>query len=226
MLSLPDHLDHLVEIEFLNDLATPELVGVEGHLLADVAHVIGLRHRHISTVIGAGIEDEVAYVVRGHRLGRTLAQVLDFVTRLPIGVASGILYAVAEAVAFLAEEGASPGVCSMGGLDAHDIFLGFDGTIELVGTGLQAARCERKEPTAADLQALLLLAEQLGLREDKALNEKLTKVSSLEEVAFMVRRAHRESCGFRQQRVGAFLRLHFADEILVERSGFGLTTIH
>lgn len=111
----------------------------------------------------------------------------------------------------------------MGGFDARDVWLGFDGSISVTGTGFQTLR-EVECPLTADLDALFVLMDDLGGWLGRAFAP--TRPLGLEEVARALRRSHREACGRRTSFVGAHVRAIFPEAVLRERSFFGLTTLH
>lgn len=161
------------------------------------------------------MDSSVPYVARPFRLGRTLAQAID---RGPAGphVMPGILHCVADALAWLADQGPWPGACAMGGFDEQDVFLGFDGSIQLVGIGLGLVR-GAVDPIEADCESLGRLLLRFGVSAGGA---------TCADVARSLRRAHRDACGERSLRLAAWLRSRFGEAIQHEREAFGLTTIH
>ena len=210
--------EHVVELERYAALRDTVLAGPDCALMTDVAHASGLRHRHVAPIVGAGVESGAPYVVRPHRLGRTLR---DVASRGPIDpeLSGAILHAVAEAIAWLAEQGPAPGCCSMGGFDESDVFLGFDGEVQLVGIGTKLARSPGRDPIEADLEALVELMERLFVRG-------IPTVASAEEAAIELRRAYRSTCAERASRIGALLRGRFETDIQRERALFGLPLLH
>jgi hypothetical protein len=218
MVALHSSYDHVVELERYAALRDTVLAGPDCALMTDVAHASGLRHRHIAPIVGAGVENGAPYVVRPHRLGRTLGEVA---ARAPIDpeLSGAILHAVAEGIAWLAEQGPARGSCSMGGFDEADIYLGFDGEVQLVGVGTKLARSPGRDPIEADVEALLELLERLKVRG-------IPTVDSAEEAAIELRRAYRATCGERSSRIGALLRSRFEEDIQRERALFGLALLH
>lgn len=211
--------ERVLELEHYTGLEHVVQSDPEGALMLDLAHVMGLRHRHLATIIGAGLLDGAPYVVRPHLLGRTLADVLG---QHAVGPepATGVLYAVAEVLGALAAEGPRPGACAMGGFDAEDIFLGFDGSILLTGAGLARGRGGDSARLARDLLALVALADQL-LPPDT-----LPAPEDAASWALALRRAYPDRCGLRTQAVGRMLRACYCDAIPGERAALGLPTLH
>ena len=195
-------------------------------LMADLRHLLGLRHRHVMRVVGAGIDSDIPYVVRRFRLGRPLAQVLD-TGRLDRPLAVALVYPVAEALAFLAEAGPKPGVCAVGGFDPRDVWIGFDGGVWLTGHGSRRLRHdENSDPVQQDLASLLRLATVVGRATRTNLRELLDEVSDLDVAQATLRRADREACGRRAEILGAWMRAYYHDAIRAERAEFGLDTLH
>ncbi len=210
--------DEVVELERYAALRNTHLAGPDGALLADLAHVAGLRHRHVAPIVGAGMDTGVPYVVRPHRLGRTLAEVLS---EAPVEeeVVGAILHAAAAGIAWLAEQGPATGTCSMGGFDETDIFLGFDGEVQLLGTGTKLARSAGRDPIEVDLESLSGLARRLGITA-------VSSATSAEDAAGRLRRSYRDACGARAHLIGAALRGRFESDMHRERARFGLPLLH
>lgn len=216
-LALHRGIDHVVEIERFDALRGTELAGPDGLLLQDLAHVVGLRHRYLLPIIGAGIDAGVPYVVRPHRLGRTLDE-LCMENFVALDLIAAVFHAVAEVVGWLAEQGPHPGACSLGGFNEEDIMLGFDGSVMLMGAGLARVRAGDRDPAEADYEALRALL--LEYEMESLLAEDATRTSH------RIRRAVREVCSERAARIGAALRAKFEDDIQQERADFGLATLH
>ena len=193
-------------------------------LLGDVAHVVGLRHRHLVPVLGAGIESNVPYVVRAHHLGATLADALDAAGSVSLETAAAILHGVLEALAFLAEEGVRPGVCSLGGFDEEDVMLGYEGSVAVTNSGMRLVRCPNGDPVRADLSSALVLAQTMDTTGELA--SVFDPEAGAREAAIATRRSYRDACGRRNELVGRFLRRHFDRQIQSDRSFFGLSTLH
>jgi hypothetical protein len=210
--------EEVVEIERYAALRDTSLAGPDCPLLADLAHVSTLRHRHIAPIVGAGMEGGAPYVVRPHRLGRTLAEAL---ARGPIDpeLAGAILHAVADALAWLADQGPAPGACAMGGLDESDIFLSYDGDVQLLGIGTKLARAQGRDPVQADLSALHEIADRLDVRS-------IERAASVHEASVLLRHAHRAGCADRAYRIGALLRARFESAMHRERALYGLPLLH
>lgn len=225
-IALHDQLEEVLEIELLDAASRTPLAGPEGTLLADVAHVVGLRHRHVAAVIGAGIESGTPYLVRQHHLGRTLEQVVDEVGGLPEELGPAILFSVAEAASFLAEQGPQAGVCCLGGFGPGEVFLGFDGTVLLFGAGLWRLRCPDGDPVEEDMESCQQLACFLDRVAGAPLEKILRGTTDPKAVALTMRRRYRDACGARAERLGTFLRAHYGDIIATERAFFGMPTLH
>ncbi len=221
-LAIGDAFEEVVAIERCELLGS--LGGSERALLADVAHVIGLRHRHLVEVLGAGVDGEVPYIVRAHRLGVPLADAHEAAGELELATAAGILHAVLEVVGFLANEGPSPGACALGGFDEDDVLLGYDGTVHLTNTGMRLVRCPNGDALRADLSSAMVLAQTLD--PTGALAACFTLDTDATETAHRVRRAYRDACAKRQELVGGLLRRHFDLQIQADRAFFGLPTLH
>lgn len=221
-LAIGDAFDEVVAIERCDLLGS--LGGSERALLADVAHVIGLRHKHLVEVLGAGVDGDVPYIVRAHPLGVTLADAHEAAGDLPRETAAAILHAVLEVVGFLANEGHMPGACSLGGFDEDDVLLGYDGTVRLTNTGLKLVRCPNGDPVRADLSSAMVLAQTLD--PEGALDACFALGTDATETAHRVRRTYRDACAKRQELVGGLLRRHFDLQIQADRAFFGLTTLH
>jgi len=213
--ALHGSFEEIVEIERYAALRDS---GPEPPVLADLAYVSLLRHRAIAPIIGAGMDGGAPYVVRPHRLGRTLADVLS---RGPIEaeLSGAILQVVAEALAWLVEQGPARGSCAMGGVDESDVFLCFDGEVQLLGIGTKLARAPGRDPIEADLASLRELADRLEIRT-------IENAVSSEEASVLLRRAHRAACGERAARIGAMMRTRFESAIHRERALYGLPLLH
>lgn len=196
--------------------------GVDGlavRLLERLNHCVGLRHAHVATVLGAGLENDVPYVLRAHTLGRTLSDMAEQELRPPAGVAAGILYSVAEGTHFLRKSGPYPGVCSVGRLDPHAVHIGWDGGVRLLGAGLALVGDERLE---ADLAGLTLLAESL----DPNLADVVADAQDLADAVARIRRARRDDCPDRQKAVGAWFRRADGEGCDALRRFFSLDPLH
>lgn len=221
VLALHDSDPHIVELELLDPL---RLTTFEPKLLHDVNHVMGLRHRHICTVLGAGVHDSLIYLAREHRLGRPLDQVMDLAPG-DMDVAVGVAYSVAEVLVYLADEGPHPGACAFGGFDARDVILGFDGAVGMVGLGLKSLR--QPDDPRADLNGLVDLMRALDRWVGGGLEALVDPLQGgLPELTRRLRTTYREACGLRREHLGAFLRSLFSDSIRNERAFFGLDTLH
>lgn len=226
ILALPEPPSSLVvELDLFDALAGTPLAGPASELMNDLSQVAALRHRHVLPMAGAGFDEGIPYVVRPHRMGRTLRQVLDEANDVSIDLAAALLFAVAEACDFLAGQGPEPGACAMGGFDDRDVFLSFDGEIGLVGLGLKRARGGAEDPLDADLRACFELARRLDERARAKLPSAVAGASSAREVARAVRRRFSSACASSAQQVGAVLRRCFATAIAEERAFFGLPAL-
>lgn len=221
-LAIGDAFDEVVAIERCELLGS--LGGSERALLADVAHVIGLRHPNLVEVLGAGVDGDVPYVVRAHRLGVTLADAHEAAEDVDLATAAAILHGVLTVVGFLAEEGAQPGVCSLGGIDEEDVLLGYDGGVRVTNTGMKLVRCPNGDPLRADLSSALVLAQALD--PSGALADHFGEDADATQTAHRIRRAFRDACGRRNELVGGLLRRHFDLQIQADRAFFGLVTLH
>lgn len=215
----PDRED-LLELEHYTALAATVQRDLDGALMQDLARASAVRHRHLADVHGVGLLDGAPYVVRSHCPGRTLAAALD---RGPLepAAAAGVLYSVAEALVALVEQGNRPEACAMGGFDAEDVLLGFDGGVFLIGTGLKRARGPGDTPLEADLAALRSLA--------RALWPALELVEAQPDVAawaLALRKRYPDACGLRSVNVARTLRARFDEAIPRERALLGLPTLH
>lgn len=223
--AMQDERDDIVELDLYDALASTALATPQDSVLLDVAHVVGLQHRHVAPIIASGFAEGVPYVVRHLRLGRTLAQLLDCAERIEVPVAVACLFSVAEAAAFLIEQGPTPGSCAMGGLGAADVFVGYDGAIQLVGLGLKRARGNALDPIAADMSALFSLARRLDAVSGAKLVSSIAGVTTAAELAKAVRKRDGTACASRRRLAAGALRHHFAAEIDGDRAFFGLPTL-
>lgn len=226
VLAIHEGLDVLLELDLLDALARTPLTAPDGAVLADLAHVAPLKHRHLAITLGSGFEEGVPYVVRPHRLGRTLSQLTDTADPIPAAAAAAILYAAAEATAFLAQQGPAPGVCSMGGFDDRDLFLGFDGAIQLVGLGLRRARGPSPDPIEEDVRACFALARRLDARSGAGLAGTIAGAIDQSELTRAVRRKHGAAVAERHRHVASAMRAAFADAVREERALYNLPPIH
>jgi hypothetical protein len=226
VLALQDERLGVVELDVCASLAGTALTAHDGALMNDLAEVVGLQHRHIATIIGSGFDEGVPYIVRHHHLGVTLEQLLESKEEISPSLAVAVLHAAAEALEFLSRQGSKRGACSLGGFDARDVFLGYDGRILLVGLGLKSARVPTLAPTQADLQSCFELARQLDEASEARLTSAIAAGRSLKDLVRAARRRDPEACGDATRHVAAALRLRFADRIREERAFFGLSALH
>ncbi len=224
IIALEAQRDVVVELDLYDGLADTVLSSPDGSVLLDVAHVVGVHHRHVAPIIASGFAEGVPYVVRAHRLGRTVEQLLEARSSIPLDVAASLLFCAAEAVAFLGEQGPSPGACAMGGVTASDVFVGFDGAIKLVGLGLKRARGDG-DPIAADIAGLRSLAAALGAASGGGLMVDIADVHTAAGVARAVRRKHGSACAARRRLAATVMRRVFVEEIDADRAFFGLPTL-
>lgn len=224
-LALAEAHDEIVVVDRMTALRNHREVD-PAELMSDVRHVLGLGHRHVMRVVGAGIDDDIPYLVRRFRLGRPLSAVLDAAPMArPLGVA--IMYPVCEALAFLAEAGPKPGACAVGGFDLRDVWIGYDGGVWITGHGSRRLRVDPdQDPVEADLASVLRLATVVGRATRSNLRELLDDVSDLITAQVALRRSDREACGRRAELIGGWMRRSFGDAIWDERAEFGLDTLH
>lgn len=220
ILAMPEP-GEVVELDLLDALVDSPLASSESGLMADVAAIAALRHRHLIPLVGAGVHEGVPYVVRPHRMGRTLAALLE-VTPIPVEVGAVILYAVSEALAFLTEAGPQPSACALGGFDARDVYLGYDGSIGLVGTGLRRVRGHVEDADAADLEACFALARQLERGVEARLPSAIAGAEGLAEITRALRRRYGSAIAHAATHVGSTMRRAFATELAEDRAFFGL----
>jgi hypothetical protein len=225
VLALPEQSGGVVELDLLDALAGTPLAGPNGELMADLALVSSLKHRHLVPISGAGLDDGIPYVVRPHRMGRTLRQLTESSSEISVELAAAALYAVAEACEFLAAQGPEEGACAMGGFDDRDVFLGFDGAIGLVGVGLRRARGGGDEPRAKDLKSCFELARRLDDHAKAKLPSTVAGATSTRELTRALRRRFSDACAASAHHVGSALRRQFAAAIDRERAFFGLRTL-
>lgn len=224
IVALDEH-NSVVEVDLLDALAASPLIAPESGLMTDIAAIAALRHRHVIPLVGAGVHDGVPYLVRPHRLGRTLASLLDVVT-LPIEVGAVILHAVTEALVFLTEAGPNPSACAMGGFDARDVYLGYDGSVGLVGVGLRRARGHADDAREADLAACFALARSLERGVEARLPSAIAGANAVSDVSRLVRRRYGNACVHGAAHVGATMRRAFSGQLAEDRALFGLPPIH
>jgi hypothetical protein len=217
-LAITDEDARVVELELL---APDQVDGQEPGVLKSIDRVLGLEHRHLASVLGAGQHEGVIYLARLHRLGRSLGDVLKETPGHP-DLAPGLLYALSEVVGFLAESGPHPGSCSVGGFDAADVELGFEGEIRL-RTGTQALR-DGEQPGLADRLSLAQLSAAVAEWSGWPAPGPGPEVD-LGDWARRLRRQHREACAGRRTLLGGHLRRHYAEAMRSERARFGLSTI-
>jgi serine/threonine protein kinase len=223
VLALHTNFDVVLELDLLDRARDTPLVNPDGLLLADLSHVLGLKHRHIAPTVGVGIDDGVPYVARPFRMGRTLAEVLSDDFSWSQDLAASVLYAVAEGLSFLEQQGPMPGVCVMGGFGAEDIYLRFDGGVELVGTGLRRLR-GTTNPIEADAVSFRALVTQLATAVGRPFG--VPEALSVPGAGVWLRRHFREACGTRTLEIGRALRQNYRAMMLKERRFFGLPTLH
>ncbi len=222
VLAIHDDDPRIVELEMLDPVRLSQM---EHAVLQDVNHVLGFQHRHVATVLGAGVSDGSVYIARVLHLGRTLAELMsDCPSGTAAEVGPGILYSVADVVSVLREEGPQPGACSIGGFDAHDILVAYDGSVQMNCLGLRGLR-DRDRAPEADADSLVRLAQGL----QRWLGRPVVASVDREEPAALkkrVRKAHPDTCADRRTHAGSLLRDVYSDRIRREREYFGLSTLH
>lgn len=205
-LAVGAQFDVVLELERVEvDELDPDPYDSPGTRVLDrLNHCVGLRHPHVATLLGAGLDGGAPYLLRGHVLGRTLGDLERDGFAPPPDVATGIVYALADALGFLAEAGPQPGTCSLGGVDGHAVFLGWDGTIQVHGAGLAVLRRPESAPAGADADfaglgtlAARLVPELGGLVEE---------AGGFPDACTRIRRWRRECCAERRERTGDWLR--------------------
>ncbi|MBK8011896.1 MAG: hypothetical protein IPK13_11140 [Deltaproteobacteria bacterium] len=225
-MALEDGVEHVVEIERFDVLGAPEFGDLQESLILDLAGSTDIAHRHVAEVTGAGLYGGVPYVVRPHRLGRLLSDVLAHQVLLPPDVVPVIAHHVGEALAYLAFEGFSMGAWSLGGFDEHDVFLGFDGSVMLNGVGLAKFRAPGRDPVKADLESYLTLLTRLDSLADSSVAKVVEAHGRLDDVSLLLRRRYREEVGHGETVLGSLLREAFSEQIIEERAFFGMSTLH
>ncbi len=227
--SLAKHPDivPVVEIELLETLIDSPLVAPNGLLMGDISMATDLAHRHLAKLIGSGFSDGFPYLVREYRLGRTLDCLLEAGgPSLSLELCVGLLYSIASACDFLSQQGPSPGSCSMGGFDANDLLVGFDGSVRLVGLGLKRARSHDADPIVADLASCFELARGLDDLTEARLCSAIAGAASCAQIALAMRKRNPDACGERVRHLAAALRSSFEDELVEERAFFGMQSLH
>lgn len=192
---------------------------IAARLLDRLNHCVGVKHPHVGSLLGAGLDDGIPYVLRHHRLGRTLAELQRDKIVPPPEVAAGILFGVAEAVRFLFDFGPHPGACGPGGVSASDVHIGWDGTVRVLGAGFAFVGREGEDP---ELEGLSRLAESL----EPKLGRLMAEADSLPEAVVALRRWRREACAHRREWVGSWLRHADAEGCANLRRFFGLDTLN
>ncbi len=114
----------------------------------------------------------------------------------------------------------------MGGFDTRDIFLGFDGSIFMVGLGLRRVRSPDDDPIVSDLCSCFDLAEHLDSLLKTDLTQTIAGAASTAQMVRALRRRYRDTLAFEVEGVGRLLRMGYEDAIQEERHFFGLTTLH
>jgi hypothetical protein len=228
VIAIAEGFSYVVELDLFDLLLNTQHAGPEGTLMLDLAQATAIDHPGVAKIVGAGIESGVPYVVRRHRLGRTLAELTERRGPLPLPVAAGVLFTLATTLADLAEGGPAAGAWSLGGFDARDVFLGFDGRVSLVGVGLQRVRIGAEDPIARDFASLLALAKRLIIREEEGetLAASVEAAADSRRLAEALRRGpFRESLARRTELLGCTLRERFEDAMREERAFFGLAPL-
>lgn len=224
-LALADGDEEVVMVDRMTALENHPAID-PADVMADLRHVLGLAHRHVMRVVGAGIDNDIPYVVRRFRLGRPLVEVLK-VGPLDRCLGVALLYPVAEGLAFLGGAGPAPGACAVGGFDLRDIWVGYDGGVWITGQGTRRVRLEADaDPVQEDLTSLRRLASVVGRAARADLRSALDEVADLPSAQQALRRADREACGRRAELLGGWMRGAFGEVIQAERAQFGLDTLH
>lgn len=223
-LALSPDDERVLELEHYADLEGQVARDAEGVLMQGLGACVGLRHRHLAELVGLGLLDGAPYVVRVHRPGRLLAEVLED-GPLPHDLVAGVAYALADVLDYLASEGHFPGACAHGGPDRDEVLLGYDGTIQLLGVGLPGARGAGHAPLARDFEGLKALALAMGGEAPDVVREVLAAADPA-DVKARLRRGFREACGLRAMTVAGLMRARYAERIGAERDALGLPTLH
>jgi hypothetical protein len=243
VLGLAEDRARLVELD-IYDVARGHARGPTLHHDLTAAAVV--RHKRIHPIIGVGVEDDVPYVVRPLRLGRTLAE-LEAAEGLDDDVAIVIIHALAEALRHLIK-GDTP---ALGGFDTRDVYLTFDGQVLLTGLGLAALRPALEGELVDELRVLAASSEEPNLTLDvrdpiaffelaqrllrvagpEALDEAEDRKSSSIDQRIRIlersmRRYHGTVLATGARCVGRALRRTFAESVEDERTFFGLPGIH
>lgn len=220
VLAVHDTDPRVAELEILDPV---RLAQVQHAILEDVNQSIGLDHRHLVQVLGGGIAEGLVYVARVHRLGRTLAEAVA-TSDDDEYASAGIAYSAVEAVHYLLEQGPARGACNLGGFDARDVLLSYDGSVLLLPLGLRGLR-DTDRAAAADVDASRALIRTLEDWTGRPLAD-VDDEPETSELLRRLRRAHGDHIADRRNRVGALLREAFPDRIRSERAFFGLATLH
>lgn len=218
-MALHDALDRVVELELFTALAGKPAAGVDGRLMPDLAMAASIEHPNVARIIGAGVEGEVPYLVRPLVLGRTLAQLSAHGAPPARELSACVLFAAAEGLDALSTHGPEPGACSVGGFDARDVFLAFEGDVLILGSGCKEIRAPGEDASARDLESALHLAKKLGLEDE------VDGVADFAALAKKLRYGHRDALGKRRELIGGALRERFDATLNEERSFFGLSPI-
>ena len=223
-LALSPDDERVLELEHYADLEGQVAADPEGVLMQGLGACVGLHHRHLAELVGVGLLDGAPYVVRVHRPGRLLAEVLQDGPLAP-ELAAGVSYALAEVLDYLAHEGPWPGAAAHGGPDRDDVLLGYDGSILLLGVGLQAVREAGDAPLVRDFEGLKSLAMAMG-GEAPEVVQAVLEAADPGDVKDRLRRRYREPCGLRAMTVAGLMRARYAERIVAERSALGLPMLH
>lgn len=200
--------------------------GTGARLLDRLNHCVGLRHPHVAGLLGAGLDGGAPYVLRGHVLGRTLGELeLDGIEPPP-DVAAGIVFGMAEGLGFLAEAGPRPGVCSLGGVDAHAVHLGWDGGIRILGAGYALLRMRDVDCARACVQADMQSLARISARMVPELGNLVEGAADFGEARRAVGRWRGNACAERQARTAAWLREVDAEGCTAYRQFFGLDALN
>ncbi len=221
-LALHDTIEEVVEIELYATLKRTEHAGPEAPLMADLAQVMALRHRHLATILGAGMTMGTPYVVRPHRLGRTLQDFVDRSATFSEAETVSLLFPIAEVMGYLALQGPQPGSCALPNPDLSELVVGFDGNLVLTNTGLGRLRRAEGDP----LTGLLMFTELFEAASPSRILPLVGPAAGPADFATRLRRNYREVLAERAHHIGKLMRRYFGDELLAERTFFGMDTLH
>ncbi|MCK6544646.1 hypothetical protein L6R52_02155 [Myxococcota bacterium] len=221
-LAIHEAFDQVLAVETFDALRGTMFTHPDASLMSELAESARLAHASIIPIVGAGLEAGVPYVVRPHFLGRTLAELFDVAPKVSAELAACVVFTVADVTAWLAEQGSAPGACALGGFDARDVHLSYDGAIRITGLGLARVRCPSGDVIEADHASLVALVRRLDDMSHAGLADVIAGLTANVEVARAVRRRYREVLATRAAVVGGALRKRFDGVIREERAFFGM----